>query len=69
MAIGRAVERGSVVYAYYDNKGRILFSKPKGSQRGDGLKGYTGTTLNIQRRGVMYTYDEKGRQIFSISAT
>ena len=68
MAIGSAVERGSAVYAY-DDKGRMLFQKPRGSRRGDGLKGFTETTINIQRRGVMYTYDEKGRQIFSISAT
>jgi hypothetical protein len=67
MVIGSAVERGSVIYVYND-KGRVLFSKPKGPQRGDGLKGYTGTTLNIQRGDVIYTYNEKGYQIFSISA-
>ena len=59
MVIGSAVERGSVIYVYND-KGRVLFSKPKGPQRGDGLKGYTGTTLNIQRGDVIYPTTRRG---------
>ncbi len=62
MPIGNAVERGSLVYVY-DEKARQLFAKPKGSRPGDGLKGYTGGTVNIQQGSLIYTYDEKGRQI------
>lgn len=68
MAIGNAVQRGSVVYVY-DEKGRQLFSQSAGNAaRGDGLKGYTSSTVNIQRGSVIYTYDVRGRQISSTSA-
>jgi hypothetical protein len=67
MAIGNAVERGSTVYVY-DEKGRQIFTTSKGSQPGDGLKGYTGGTVNIRRGSTIYTYDVKGRQISTTSA-
>ncbi len=67
MAIGNAVEKGFLVYVY-DEKGRQLFSKTKGSQPGDGLKGYTSSTVNIRNGFLIYTYDERGRQISSTSA-
>ena len=67
MAIGNAVEKGTLVYVY-DEKGRQLFSKSKGGMPGDGLKGYTSSTVNIRHGSLIYTYDEKGRQISSTSA-
>ncbi len=67
MAIGNTVEKGSLVYVY-DEKGRQLFTKSKGSQPGDGLKGYTGSTVNIKHGSLIYTYDEKGRQVSTTSA-
>ena len=67
MAIGNAVEKGSLVYVY-DEKGRQLFSKSKGTQPNDGLKGYTSSTVNIRHGSLIYTYDEKGRQLSSTSA-
>jgi hypothetical protein len=30
---------------------------------GDGLKGYTGSTVSIQNGSQLLTYDEKGHQI------
>jgi len=35
MSIGNAVERGSLV-SVYDEKGRILFTVPRGNRPGDG---------------------------------
>ena len=67
MPIGNAVERGPTIYVY-DEKGVQIFSTPKGSQPGDGLKGYTGGTLNVRRGPTIYTYNEKGRQISSTPA-
>lgn len=67
MAIGNAVQRGSFVYVY-DEKNRQLFSQPAGTGPNDGLKGYTGATVNIRRGGFIYTYNEKGRQTGSTPA-
>ena len=67
MAIGNAVQRGSLVYVY-DEKGRQLSSIIAGSGPKDGLTGYTSSTVNIRRGTLIYTYDEKGRQIASTIA-
>ena len=67
MAIGNVVQRGSFVYVY-DEKGHQTASIPAGSAPGDGLKGYTSSTVNIRRSAFIYTYDEKGRQISSTPA-
>ena len=64
MSIGNAVEKGSSIYVY-DEKGHQLFTKPKGSQAGDGLKGYTSHTVKIKRGSTIYTYNEKGSQVVS----
>lgn len=62
MAIGSAVQRGSMIYAY-DERGRMLWSRS-----GDALHGYTGATVSIRRGAMVYTYDERGRQLSSMSA-
>jgi len=67
MSIGNAVQRGSIVYVY-DEKGHQIATISAGSRPGDGLKGYTSTTVNVQRGSIIYTYDEKGRQISTTSA-
>lgn len=64
VAIGNAIERGSMVYVY-NEKNQQIFSQFKGSGPKDGLKGYTGSTVNIQRGSMIYTYNEKGQQIGS----
>ena len=61
MAIGNAVQRGSIVHVY-DEKGRQLTTLSAGNGAEDGLKGYTGATVNVRRGAFVYTYDEKGRQ-------
>jgi hypothetical protein len=67
MAIGNAVQRGSWVYIY-DDKGRQIASVSAGSDKGDGLTGYTSTTVNVRRGSWIYTYDEKGHQVRSTAA-
>ncbi|MGC8522890.1 MAG: hypothetical protein ACP5M5_01240 [Acidibrevibacterium sp.] len=62
MAIGNAVQRGTIVQVY-DEKNRPIFILPAGSGANDGLRGYTGSTINIKRGPYIYTYDAKGRQI------
>ena len=62
MAIGNAVQRGSLVYVY-DERGRQLAMLQSGSGPQDGLKGYTGAAVSVRRGGLVYTCDEKGRQL------
>ena len=67
MSIGNAVQRGTTVFVY-DEKGRQLFTQSAGVGKDDGLKGYTGSTVNIRRGGTIFTYNEKGRQVATTSA-
>ncbi|MBY0355286.1 MAG: hypothetical protein K2Q12_06095 [Rickettsiales bacterium] len=68
MAIGNAIQKGAFVYVY-DEKGKQLFAKSSGNvSKGDGLKGYTSTTVNIQRGAFIYTYNDKGNQLSAKSA-
>jgi len=60
MAIVNAVQRGPNVYVY-DEQGRNTFVQFAGGGPKDGLRGYTGGSVNIQRGTTMYTYNEKGQ--------
>jgi hypothetical protein len=66
MAIGNAIQKGAFVYIY-DEKGRQLATVSSGAGANDGLKGYTGSTVNVRRGAYIYTHDEKGRQLSSTS--
>ena len=63
MAIGSAVQRGSFVYVY-DEKGRQLATVPAG----EGLQGYTGSTVSVRRSAFIHIYDERGRQVSTTPA-
>ena len=67
MAIGNAVQRGTLVYLY-DENGRQLRTLAAGSGPGEGLTGYTGGTVSIRRGPWIYTYDERGRQVSTTPA-
>jgi hypothetical protein len=67
MAIANAIQRGSTVYVY-NEKNQQICSISAGSGPKDGLKGYTGGSVNIQRGSIIYTYNEKGQQTGSQSA-
>jgi len=67
MAIGSAVQRGSLVYIY-DEKGRQLAAVPAGNGPEDGLKGYTGATVSVRRGSLVYIHDERGRQTSAVPA-
>jgi hypothetical protein len=67
MAIGNAVQRGSFVHVY-DERGRQLCTISAGSFHSDGLKGYTGSIVNVRRGWFIYSYNERGQQIPSTSA-
>jgi hypothetical protein len=67
MAIAKAVQQGSYVYAY-DEHGSELFSIFAGSWKGDGLQGFTDFTVTIRTGSYIYTYNEVGRQLSSTFA-
>ena len=64
MAIGSAIERGSQVFVY-DERGQMLFSKPRGSESNDGLVGFTGSAVTIRAGSVAYTYGEHGQVLYT----
>jgi hypothetical protein len=61
MAIGTAVQRGSAVYIYDENR-RLVATVPAGHGPADGLVGFTGSTVSIRRGASIHLYDERGRQ-------
>ena len=67
MAIANAVQRGSTVYVY-NEKNQMMFTQSAGSGSNDGLKGYTGSSVNIRRGSTIYTYNEKGQMTGTTSA-
>jgi hypothetical protein len=67
MAIGNAVQKGSWVYIY-DEKGQQTGCVGAGTAKGDGLTGYTSSTVNVRKGSWVYSYDEKGRQTACVGA-
>ena len=65
--IGSAIERGSSIFVY-DEHGRTLFAKAKGSGPQDGLLGFTGATVTVRFGSVIYTYGERGQTIYAKAA-
>jgi hypothetical protein len=67
MAIGSAVQRGSLIYVY-DEKGRRLTSLLAGQGPKDGLQGHTSSTISVRGGSLIYTYNERGRRLSSTLA-
>lgn len=56
--IANVVQRGNFAYAY-DAKGLQLFT----ISAGDGIAGFTQSTVSIRRGNFIHTYNEKGIQV------
>ncbi len=67
MAIGSAVERGSLIYVF-DERGMTMFAKARGNGPDDGLIGFTGSTVTVRFDSIIYTYDEKGMTLYAKAA-
>ena len=67
MAIGSAIERGSLI-CVYDEHGSTLFQKSRGSGATDGLLGFSSSTVTARYGSVIYTYDEKGMTLYAKAA-
>ena len=67
MAIGSAVERGSLI-CVYDQHGITLFSKAKGLAPTDKLLRFTSSTVTVRFGSTIFTYDERGVTICAKAA-
>ena len=67
MAIGSAIERGSLI-CVYDERGITLFQKARGSGPKDGLLAFTGSTVTVRFGSTIFTYDEHGITIYAKAA-
>ena len=67
MAIGSAIERGSLIYVF-DERGSTLFAKAKGAGPKDGLVGFTSSSVTIRFGGAIYTFGENGMTLYAESA-
>ena len=60
-----AVEIGGFVYVYGEQN-RVRCTIPSAGGPGDGLKGYTSSSVSIQQGRFIYVYNEKGQCIQTI---
>jgi hypothetical protein len=64
-SIVTAVEMGGFVYVYGEQN-RVLCTIASGGGPGDGLKGYTSSSVSIQQGRFIYVYNERGQCIQTI---
>ena len=67
MAIGSAIERGSVIVVC-DELGQMLFTKASGSGPHDGLVGFTNSTVTVRTGLSITTYDKFGQILYTKGA-
>ena len=67
MAIATAIQRGSVVITL-DENGNVLGMIPCSNTPGDGLTGYTATTVTLKNGSTIWVLDERGNVKTSFSS-
>ena len=67
MAIGSAIERGSLICVYRRTRNYAL-PEGQGIRRQGRIAGITGSTVTVRFGSIIYTYDEKGMTIYSKAA-
>lgn len=60
MAVGNAVQRGTLVYIYDENFRQTMSVSSAGRFQSDGLVGYTAAAVHVRRGSLVYAYDERG---------
>ncbi len=63
MAIGHAVQRGTLIYVYNQDGRQITSISAPGRWPDDGLKGYTSSAIHVQKGTLIYSYDESGHAV------
>jgi hypothetical protein len=61
MAVGNAVQHGTLVYIYDENFRQTTSLSSAGRSPSDGLVGYTAFAVLVRRGSLVYAYDEQGR--------
>jgi len=62
MSIGKAVQRGTLIYIYDQDGMAVTSISAPGRCPDDGLKAYTPHSISVQKGGLLYSYDKRGRQ-------
>lgn len=62
MSIGRAVQRGTLIYIYDQDDRAITSISVPGRWPGDGLKAYTPDNISVQKGPLVYRYNQFGKQ-------
>ena len=63
MAIGKAVQRGTLIYIYDQNGVAVTSISAPGRWPGDGLKTYDRDTVSVQKGSLLYSYDKYGKRM------
>ncbi|EIJ34186.1 hypothetical protein [Thiothrix nivea] len=63
MAIGNAVQKGTLIYVYDQDGRQVTSISAPGRFPEDGLKGYTPNSIHVQKGELIYAYDETGHQV------
>lgn len=62
MAIGKAVQRGTLIYIYDQNGAAVTSISAPARLPSDGLKAYDAQSVSVQKGTLLYRYDKQGRQ-------
>lgn len=57
--IGNVIQKGSTIYIY-DEYNHVTGTIPVGKNSNDGLKSFTGEFVNVQKNGILYSYNGRG---------
>ncbi|EIJ36426.1 hypothetical protein [Thiothrix nivea] len=62
MAIGHALQKGTLIYVYDQSGHQITSISAPGRYQEDGLKGFTPEAVHVQKGQLLYLYNERGQQ-------
>jgi hypothetical protein len=68
MTIGKALQKGTLVYIYDENGRQITSISAVGHAPEDGLESYTPLNVNIRKGSLIYSYNEKGQIVNRVPA-
>jgi hypothetical protein len=60
MAVGNAVQHGTLIYIYDENFRQTTSLSSAGCTPSDGLVGHTACSVHVRRGALIYAYDEQG---------
>lgn len=61
MAIGKAIQKGTLIYIYDETGRQQTAISAAGCAPHDGLQDYTPDAVHVRKGALIYAYNEKGR--------